>query len=206
LSVERFDREELLGALRRTRLRGFDGARPYANAVLELAAATSPEDLAPAQRYVLKHGVNRMHELRRALLAHGLDMFALDGGAYIRTSDNPDEVIPVIPPVIEESHEPDGRTALVISDGIHRVYAARAVGLPVSAVIVRGVPRELPYYALALPSGWAEVVELDELPDRFQKKVYRIPGNYKALFREFNDVFPGVQVERKKSNPEHLRA
>jgi hypothetical protein len=33
-----------------------------------------------------------------------------------------------------------------------------------------------------------------------------MPGEYKALFREFNAVFPGVQKDRKKSNPAHLRA
>jgi hypothetical protein len=204
LSVERFDRDVLLSALRRTRLRGFGGAQPYAAAVLELAPATGPDDLAPAQRYVLTGGVSKILQLRAALLEHGLDMFALDGGAYIRTTDDPEEVVPVIPPVVEESREPDGRTALIINDGIHRVFAARAIGAPLSVVIARGVPAELPYYALALPGGWSDVAELDELPDRFEKKAYRIPTNYKALFREFNDVFPGLQKERKKSNPEHL--
>ena len=48
------------------------------------------------------------------------------------------------------------------------------------------------------------MVELEELPDSFQKKAYRVPGNYKALFRDFNAVFPGVQAERKQSNPAHL--
>ena len=48
------------------------------------------------------------------------------------------------------------------------------------------------------------MVELEELPDSFQKKEYRVPGNYKALFRDFNAVFPGVQAERKQSNPAHL--
>jgi hypothetical protein len=206
-AVERFGRDELLERLARTRLRGFDGALVYEHAQLELAAATPPETLAPAQRYVLKAGVEKLVELRAALLdAHGVDTFALDGGAHVRTSDDPDELIPVIPPIVEESHEPDGRTVLVINDGIHRVYAARSLGLPISVVVARGVPSEYPYYALALPDGWAGVQELDELPDGFQKKEYRRPDNYKALFREFNDVFAGVQKERKKTNPAHLRA
>jgi len=206
LSVEPFDRAELLDALRRTRLRGFDGAQPYADATLELVPAADTETLAPAQRYVLAPGVARILELRDALLAHGLDFFALDGGAYVRTSDAPDERVPVIPPMVEESHEPDGRTVLIINDGIHRVFAARSLGLPIATVVARGVPREYPYYACALTDGWSGVEELDELPDGFQKKTYRNPDNYKALFRQFNDVFPGVQKERKKSNPTHLRA
>jgi hypothetical protein len=206
LSVERFGPEELLSRLRETRLRGFGGARPYAQATLELEPAIDPARLAPAQRYVLKAGVARILELRDALLAHGLDLFALDGGAYIRTSEDPEERVPVIPPVVEESLEPDGRTVLIVNDGLHRVYAARSVGLPIATVIAHGVPKEYPYYACALAGGWSEVVELDELPDGFQKKTYRNPESYKALFREFNEVFPGVQKERKKSNPAHLRA
>ena len=30
--------------------------------------------------------------------------------------------------------------------------------------------------------------------------------SYKALFRDFNSIFQGVQKERKKSNPAYLRA
>ena len=205
LEVERFGREELLGALRETRLRGFDGARVYADATLELVASDTGE-LAPAQRYALKANVAKILELRQALLAHGVDVFALDGGLWVRTSDSPEERIPVLPPVVEESREPDGRTVWIVNDGLHRVFAARSLGLSINTVRVAGVPPEYPYYALALPGGWAEVVELDELPDGFQKKEYRQPDNYKALFREFNDVFPGVQKERKNSNPGFLRA
>lgn len=203
--MERFGREELLGALRETRLRGFDGARVYADATLELVASDTGE-LAPAQRYALKANVAKILELRQALLAHGVDVFALDGGLWVRTSDSPEERIPVLPPVVEESREPDGRTVWIVNDGLHRVFAARSLGLSINTVRVAGVPPEYPYYALALPGGWAEVVELDELPDGFQKKEYRQPDNYKALFREFNDVFPGVQKERKNSNPGFLRA
>jgi hypothetical protein len=206
LSVERFERAELLARLRRTRLRGFDGAQPYAAATLELAPATDTAGLAPAQRYVLKAGVARILELREALLAHGLDVFALDGGVLVRTSEAPGQAVPVIPPIVEESHEPDGRVVLVINDGIHRIFAARSLGLPISVVVARGVPPEYPYYACATARGWSDVVELDELPDGFQKKTYRVPESYKALFRELNEVFPGVQQERKKSNPAHLHA
>jgi hypothetical protein len=205
LEVERFGREELLESLRETRLRGFDGARVYEDATLELVAS-DPGELAPAQRYVLKAGVAKILALRQALLPHGVDVFALDGGLWVRTSDSPGERIPVIPPVVEESGEPDGRTVWIVNDGLHRVYAARSLGLSINTVRVTGVPAEYPYYALALPGGWPEVTELDELPDGFQKKEYRRPDNYKALFREFNDVFPGVQKERKNSNPDWLRA
>lgn len=205
LEVESFDREELLGALRQTRLRGFDGARVYAEATLEVVES-DPAELAPAQRYVLKSGVAKILDLRAALLASGIDVFALDGGVWVRTSDAPEERIPVIPPIVEESREPGGRNVWIINDGIHRVFAARSIGLPINTVRVAGISPEHPYYALALPNGWSEVAELDELPDGFQKKEYRQPDNYKALFREFNDVYPGVQKVRKQTNPGFLRA
>jgi hypothetical protein len=204
--VEPFDRSELLSAIRRTRLVGFDGARPYASARLELAPRTDGDDLAPAQRYVLRAGVRTIVELRASMLEHGIDIFALDGGVLVRTAAAPDEPIPVIPPIVEESLEPDGRRVLIINDGIHRVFAARSLGLPIAVVVARGVPAQYPYYALALPRGWSDVAELDELPDGFEKKAYRDPQNYRALFRDFNAQFPGVQKQRRQTNPAHLRA
>src|SRR5688572_27392646 len=98
LELETFGRDELLAALRQTRLRGHDGAQPYADAWVELAPAFDTGDLAPAQRYVLSGGVAKILELRDALLPHGVDVFALDGGIRVRTSDEPDEAVPVIPP------------------------------------------------------------------------------------------------------------
>jgi len=205
-SVAPFGSEELLSRVRQTPLRGFGKARPYADASIELAHASDPALLAPAQRYVLRPTIAKILELRAALLEYGVDLFDLHGGAHIRTSDDHDESIPVIPPIVEESREPDGRSVLLINDGLHRVAAARTAGLAITVVRVRGVPRERPYYAYALAGGWSEVTELDELPDSYQKKEYRLPAGYKALFREFNAVLPGVQKERKKSNPGHLRA
>lgn len=191
-----FDRDELLSRLRQVKLRGFGGARPYERASLDLMSI-SPDSLVPAQRYVLKPTLEEVLALREELLAQGVDMFALDGGAVVNG-------VPLIPPVVEESVEPDGRTVWIINDGIHRVYAARSLGLPITVVLAAGVSH--PYYALALPGGWSDVEELDELPEVYEKKTYRDPSSYKALFREFNEVFPGVQQERRKSNPEHLRA
>jgi hypothetical protein len=204
-AVRPFDRDDLLEALRNTRLRGFGAPLIYGGASLELISVDTC-DLAPAQRYVLKLGVRQALELREELLRHGVDLFALEGGAFLRTADSPDQEIPVIPPIVEESHEPDGRAVLLINDGLHRVFAARSRNLPITVVVARDVPPEYPYYAYALPRGWSDVAELEDLPDEFQKKDYRLPDHYKALFRDFNAVFPGVQKQRKRSNPTCLRA
>ncbi|GAB1690725.1 hypothetical protein [Krasilnikovia sp. M28-CT-15] len=202
-SLESFGPDYLLKALATTRLQGFDGIRPYADARISLEVMDT-ELLAPAQRYVLRPTISKITELRAALMARGQDIFALNGGVFVQTNEQEDR-IPVIPPIIEESLEPDGRTVLIINDGIHRVFAARCAGLPISVVVIRGVPAELPYYAFALRNGWADVQQLDELPESFQKKEYRIPGQYRSLFRDFNAIFPGVQTVRRQSNPGHLR-
>jgi hypothetical protein len=202
--VEPFGREELLDGLRQTRLR--DGEPLYSHARLGLAPAMDTGRLAPAQRYVLRPGVAKILELRTALLEHGIDVFALDGGVRIRSSDAPDEVIPVIPPIVEDSIERDGRRVMIVSDGMHRVYAARSLGDPISVVTVHGVPAEHPYYAHALLDGWDGVTIFDELPDDFEKKEYRRPQSYQSLFRDYNAIFPGVQKPRKATNPVHLIA
>lgn len=205
LELEAFGREELLDALRATRLKGHDQVQVYAEATLELATVETAE-LAPAQRYMLSPNVARILALRQALARHGHDVFALDGGLWVRTAAAPEERIPVIPPVVERSTERDGGQVWLVNDGIHRVFAARRLGRPINVVRIDGVPAEYPYYAYALADGWAGVTEMAELPDGFQKKEYREPTGYKALFREFNDVFPGVQKERKDSNPDFLSA
>lgn len=203
-SVEPITAAELLERLQRTRLMGFDGAAVYAGASLSLVEV-DPNALVPAQRYVLRSGVERALWLRDQLVPSGIDPFALDGGAWFETSAEPGERVPLLPPIVELTMEPDGRRVPLINDGIHRIFAARSVSAPIRVVMVDGVPEQWPYYALALPGGWDDVVELDELPPGFQKKTYRVPENYKALFRDFNGVFDGVQRERAQTNPEHLR-
>jgi len=204
LTIERFDARNLLATLGQTRLRGYDGVELYKDASREFVHGADPVVFTPAQYYVLLPGVRKVLELRSALLPEGVDVFALDGGVWVTTSDDPNERIPVIPPVVEESIEPNGRTVLLVNDGMHRIYAARSLGLPISVVLARGVPAEYPYYAFALSGGWSNVVAFNELPDGHQKKEYRQPTNYKSLFRDFNALFPGVQKERKQSNPSHL--
>ena len=192
LGVEPFGRDELLARLREVRLVGHGRAKPYGHAELAIERH-APDDLVPAQRYLLSGNVERVLELRKALLAHGLDLFALDGGASVRLDDGD---VTVIPPVVEESREPDGRTLLLVNDGVHRVYAARSSGERITVVVARGVPPELPYYAHPLDGGWDAGEALAELPDGYDKKAYREPGDHRALYRDFNAVFPGVQEAR----------
>jgi hypothetical protein len=194
-SVETITRTDLLSALRQTRLRGFDGARPYENAELTIDNLDT-DLLSPAQNYVMESSVAVVEVLRKELSQLGHDIFSLDGGLTITTAEAPGEAIPVIPPVIEQSDEPGGRQVLLINDGMHRVFAARRVGLPISVVVARGVPARYPYYAFALETGWPEVELLDQMPEGRIRKKYRIPDDYRALYRDFNAIFPGVQKDR----------
>ena len=197
LEVERIGRRALLDALRRTRVCGFGGPEVYAHASRELVPGVDPDALAPAQRYCLRPTVETVLALRAALLRrHGAGPLALDGALRARTSAQPGELVPVLPPIVEASVQPDGREVLVIADGMHRVQAARRLGRPTAVVLVRDVPPELPYYAYALPGGWGDVADLDALPPGFAKKAYRIPGDDRSLYRCYDAVFPGVQRER----------
>lgn len=199
---------DLLSRLKRTRLRGFDRAEVYRDATLEIMEA-DPAVLTPAQRYVLQEGVQAILDVADAFQPRGIDIFALRGGLLFWTEgtdpDN-DAPIPFLPPVIEESIEREGKKILLINDGIHRVYAARKRGRNINVVLARNVPVQYPYYAYALSEGWAQVDELKELEEGYQKKEYRNPENYKALFRDFNEIFEGVQKQRPRSNPAHLKA
>ena len=206
LSAEPFTANHLLSALRETRLVGHGGVQLYWDSSLSVSRCVDPDLLAPAQRYVLTPNVEKILELHEAMERMGVDIFDLDGGFYVATSENPGERVPVLPPIVEESLERGGRTVLLISDGMHRVFAARSAGKPVTVVVVRDVPAQYPYYAYALEEGWRGVRQFTELPDGFQKKEYRRPEGYKALFRDYNGIFPGVQKQRKNSNPTHIRA
>lgn len=208
IRYELLPEQELLDRLKKTRLRGFDGAEVYRDATLEITEVDTGE-LTPAQRYVLADGVDTILQIADAFAAKDIDVFGLRGALlfWLEGSDpDTDAPIPFLPPVIEESTERDGSKVLLINDGIHRVYAARKRERPLNVVLARGVPAEFPYYAYALPEGWAQVEELAELEEGYQKKEYRNPDNYKALFRDFNAIFEGVQKQRPKTNPDHLKA
>jgi hypothetical protein len=207
LKYELLPEAELLARLKKTRLRGFDRAEVYRDATLEVANMDT-NDLTPAQRYVLADGVQTILDVADAFAPLGVDVFGLRGALLFwpEGSDPSEAPIPLLPPMIEESIEADGRKVLLINDGIHRVYAARKRGRKLNVVVARDVPPEYPYYAYALPDGWTQVEELAELTEGYQKKAYRNPDNYKALFRDFNEIFEGIQKQRPRTNPGHFKA
>ena len=203
--VEQITSGELISKVSQTRLKGYGQPFIYENSSIELVKAVDTDKLVPAQRYVLMPGVRTIANLRENLLTKDIDIFELDGALRVWLRQDMEEAIPVLPPIVEESVEPNGETVWLINDGMHRVYAARLANKPINIILIKNVPTEYPYYAYALEKGWDDVTELEELPDQFEKKAYRQPENYKDLFRNFNEIFPGVQKKRKDSNPDYLK-
>jgi hypothetical protein len=200
LYPQTYTESELLSRLRETRLMGFGRPLVYENATLELVRNADPQTLVPAQTYVLKQNIANILKLHETFMAVGIDLFSLTGCLYFKTDTMPEDTAPkpFIPPVVEESVEPDGRKVLLINDGMHRVYAALKLNRPLNIVLARNVNRDYPYYAYPLPHGWADVKEEDVLGKDYVKKTYRYPENYKAYFRDFNSVLDGIQEERKR--------
>ena len=148
------------------------------------------DELSPPQSYVLTGELQKVRDLRWELQRHGVDLFNLDGYVSVYLDDYP-EPIDVMPPVIEESVERDGTVHSIVCDGMHRVYLARLEWVIPQVIFIRGIPRDMPYYAFPVHGGWDAVVLREDLPEGFVKKWHRI-SNYKSLYRDFNSAFSNV--------------
>ncbi len=184
---------ELLERLRKVRLLKNPDVLIYKDALITLEFI-STSCLYPTQRYVLIQELEKVRNLQWALREHGYDMFCLNGylEIWLKGQDNP---ITLLPPVVEESIEKDGRVVALINDGMHRLYLARAQWVIPQVVFVRGVPKEYPYYAYPNPDQWENIDILDELPPGYIKKWHRI-YNYHSLYRDFNSAFSAVGAPR----------
>lgn len=208
LKYDILSESELLARLRKTRLKGFDQFPVYESATLEIIEHADISSLVPPQQYVLVPGIQTITDLVESFAKKGVDVFSLRGALmfWLEGSDpEKDKPIPFLPPVVEESFERDGQVIRLVNDGMHRVYTARKLGRSPNVVFVSNIPKDKPYYAYPLSGGWDNVEEIPELTDGYKKKEYRMPENYKALFRNFNEHFEGVQVQRKQTSPEELK-
>lgn len=205
--IETITEEDLLARFQKTRLRGHGQPLIYEKSDLTWVRHVDPHTLYPAQNYLLREDFQRLHDLHDVFQKHGHDIFALEGGLLFWVQEEGEEEegpIPLTPPIVEMSQEPDGTLIPLINDGMHRVYTAMHLKKTLHIILVRHVPTQWPYYAYARTEGWQGVEVLTELPDTYIKKRYRDPENHKALFRDFNGIFPGIQKQRKRTNPGHL--
>lgn len=139
--IDRLRRTCLLGSAGEEPVLGLDGLEIYKQADIEMSIL-DPNVLCPTQTYVEIPIVNLIKSIRKQLLQHEIDIFNMDGGVWIRTDEYPDEWIPVVPPIIENSQADNGID--IISDGMHRSYAARMEGMPINVIRVKTCHRTFP--------------------------------------------------------------
>ena len=189
-SVQRFDMQELIGRLKNLTMLEDENMYPYRDAYISVERICV-EELHPPQRYVMKSELTKVRELKWALEEHGVDLFNLDGFVRIFLEGR-EEPVDVLPPVVEEIIERNGRITHVINDGMHRIYMAYLEWVIPQVVYVRGLPKSVPYYAYAIPErDWTKIELLEEIPKTYIKKWHRIEKN-KTLYRNFNSVFTNV--------------
>jgi hypothetical protein len=201
-------KEELFISLQNVRLRGFD--RPYIYRNVEIVMQPVPQEaICPPQSYVLSSQVARILDLYRTVKDQfGYDIFNLTGYLTLYLEDG--STMPVLPPILEQFDPEDTDMerpylpyfgCLLVCDGMHRLVASSFLGID-PVCIITGKP-DWPYYSYPQPS-WDHVqaIEDSQLDAGFEKKRYRLNwenGQYKWLYRDFNEVFPGVQAPRPRS-------
>ncbi|MBI4963530.1 MAG: hypothetical protein HY913_09665 [Desulfomonile tiedjei] len=189
VAVERFPVDALIERLREVTMLKAPEIKVYGKAFISVEHI-SITSLSPPQNYILREELKKVRELKWALEEHGVDIFRLDG--FVRlTLDGYDEPVDLLPPIVEESIEKDGTVHFIVNDGMHRVYMALREWVIPQVVLVRGIPKDLPYYAYPVPGGWNHIEERDDLPPGYLKKWHRIE-NYHALYRNFNSAFSNV--------------
>lgn len=199
-AVKRHSVQELIDKLRRVPLLNRPDILIYEKALISLECLHTSA-LSPGQNYIWLGELRKVQNLRWSLAAHGVDLFRLDGYVTytVQEEDGSEVTYDVYPPIVEESIEADGTLALLINDGMHRVYLARLEWVVPQVVFVRGIPKEYPYYAYPRPERWEGIDILPENPDptTYLKKCHRVRDN-KALYRDFQAVFANVGHPRSR--------
>jgi hypothetical protein len=196
VAAERFPEPQLVENLRKVTMLKAPDVKVYTRAFISLEhlAVTT---LSPPQNYILRPELTKVRELKWALEDHGIDLFELNGFVRLKI-EGYDEPVDLLPPIVEESIEQDGSVHLIVNDGMHRVYMALREWVVPQVVFIRGIPKDLPYYAYPLPGGWDSLEERDDLPPGYLKKWHRI-RNYHALYRNFNSAFSNVGGPRPQA-------
>ena len=164
---------ELILRLRKVTMLKDDKCFVYRNSYITIETL-DPNCLSPCQFYVLKDELNKKIELQEAFS----DIFNLNYYYEFKTS-NEIETRTLLPPIVEESIEKNGKIYSLINDGMHRIYLALLQKRKISVVYIRGASK--PYYA--------------EINSDLIKKIHRIQDN-KKLYRNFDSVFTNCSKPR----------
>jgi len=178
---------DLISKLHKVTMLKDDKCSVYKNAYITMETL-DPSCLVPCQYYILKNELSKIIELQEAFPA----IFSLHGYYEFKTS-NTVELRTLLPPIIEESIEADGKIYPLINDGMHRIYLALLQKRKINVVYIRGASK--PYYAYPLPNGWNDVKVVNEITKDSIKKIHRITDN-KKLYRNFDSVFTNSSKPR----------
>ena len=190
---------ELILKLHKATMLKDDKCLVYKNAYITVESV-DPNCLSPCQFYILKDELNKKIELQEAFTTYingnipenDDDFFSLFGYYEFKTS-NEVELRTLLPPIVEESIESDGKIYPLINDGMHRIYLALLQKRKINVVYIRGASK--PYYAYPLPNGWNDVKVVNEITKNSIKKIHRIQDN-KKLYRNFDSVFTNASEPR----------
>lgn len=197
--AEHFPPQELIRRLKRVTLLKRPDVYIYEHSTITLETIAS-ECLYPTQRYVLVQELLKVRQLKWELARFGHDLFRLEGYLKVWLAGVP-HPLDILPPVVEESVERNGRVVNIINDGMHRLYLAYLEWTTPQVIFVRGIPKDLPYYAFPSPTQWQGIELVDELPEGYIKKWHRIP-DYHSLYRNFNSAFEHVGAPRGRFSKE----
>ncbi len=166
--------DELIACLRRVPLMEQPEVLIYEQALISLEQIHT-DSLYPPQNYLWLQELRKTQDLRWSLAEQGVDLFRLDGYVTytVRQDDGSEATYDLYPPIVEESIEADGTVALLINDGMHRLYLARLEWLVPQVTYIRGVPKA------------------------YLKKCHRMRHN-KRLYRDFQGVFHNVGRPRSR--------
>ena len=148
IALERHSAVELIACLRRVPLMEQTNVLIYEQALISLEQIHT-DCLHPPQNYLWLKELRKTQDLRWSLAERGVDLFRLDGYITytVRREDGSEATYDLYPPIVEESIEADGTVALLINDGMHRLYLARLEWVVPQVTYIRGVPKAYPYYA-----------------------------------------------------------
>jgi hypothetical protein len=214
---------ELCEKLRKVTLRDRK-TQPYANSFISIETI-DPRKISPCQRYVLLPELRKIELLRWNIMdEYGWDILQLNGYLKVTYTEHPlsdkvmrelgdlapennvykEKVIDVIPPVCEEFINDFGELKVIVNDGMHRIFLAYQMGVPINVVYVRGVNKHYPYYSYSLPRGFEEIEILDSISENYVKK-FHVAKNHKALYRNFNSIFNNIGDSRPYTSEEDKR-
>ena len=200
IALQQHSSEELITCLRRVPLLEQPEVLVYGQALISLEQIHT-DSLHPPQNYLWLKELRKTQELRWSLAEQGVDLFRLDGFVTytVRLEDGSEATYDLYPPIVEESIEADGTVALIINDGMHRLYLARLEWVVPQVTYIRGVDKAYPYYAYPRRERWEGLDLLADNPDpkTYLKKCHRVRHN-KKLYRDFQAVFANVGRSRSR--------